>query len=283
MKLLKMKMILLLVSQIVFSCFDKSLGESNDCIPLSDNPDSAKYLKILFIGNSHTYTHDIPQTISFMAASKSDSASIRQEALGGYTLKQHSRRLETLDAIKSEKWDFVILQEQGGIQALPKSIADTVIYRYAQILTNHIRANRQDTKIILYMTHGYKNGVLTWNDVLWCKEDPLVCTYSGMQRRVKDNSITLSGILHADVAPAGVLWKIIMDEHRKLDLFDSDGTHATPIGSYLSACVLYSVIFKKRPILIYKPETIVEETAQIIQNTVARTLFDCDPNWKDYK
>lgn len=283
MEFIKGPILLVLCSLITFSCFDKSLGQPADCNPLPENPDATRYSKILFIGNSHTYTHDIPQSIALMAGSKKDSTLIRQEAPGGYTLKQHSQRIETLNAIKSEKWDFVILQEQGGIQALPKSIADTVIYRYAQILTNHIRTNRHDTKIILYMTHGYKNGVLTWNDVLWCKEDPLVCNYSGMQRRVKDNSITLSGILHADVAPAGVLWKIIMDEHRKLDLFDSDGTHATPIGSYLSACVLYSVIFKKRPILIYKPEIIAEETAQIIQNTVSRTLFDCNPNWKDYK
>ena len=280
---MKVNVLLVLFGLITLSCFHKSLSEPVDCNPLSDHPDSTRYLKILFFGNSHTYTHHIPQTIALMAGSKKDSTVIRQETPGGYTLRQHSQRLETLDAIKSEKWDFVVLQEQGGIQALPKSIADTVIYRYAKILADHIRANRQETKIILYMTHGYKNGVLTWNDVLWCREDPMVCTYSGMQKRVKDNSIALSGIIQADIAPAGMLWKIISNENRKLDLFASDGTHATPVGSYVSACVLYSVIFNKRPLTIYKPANVADEAALIIQNTVSQTLFECSPGWRDYK
>jgi hypothetical protein len=187
-----------------------------------------------------------------------------------------------MQAIESEKWDFVILQEQGGIQALPIFMADTAIYQYAEILVNAIRENYADTKIILYMTHGYRDGVLTFGDEYWCEQDPFVCNYEGMQERIKENYIEMSNRFNAEVAPAGMIWKIFMDENPDINLFNSDGIHALPAGSYISACSIYSTIFRKSPMGKYVPDGISSDLADTIQKKVYEVLFQCNPDWRQY-
>lgn len=264
-----------------FNCEDSSVTPEGCALKVNNDTTSIN-IKVLFIGNSHTYTYDIPQTIEQMAISKGDSVQTHKETPGGYTLRQHSMRQETFNAIKSERWDFVILQGSGGLQAIPPFMADTAFNRYAQILADSIWENWDNTKIILYMTHGYKEGVLSFHDYEWCEIDPVVCSYGGMQERIRYNYLTLSDLLNAEIAPSGMMWKIFMDKYPEINLYQSDGIHATPCGSYIAACAIYSLIFKKKPENIYKPQNISEEEALKIQSTVSSALYGCNPDWKIY-
>lgn len=274
--------LLIILTLLIFGNCTKVPPTLEDCGLEINNDTNPQSYKVLFIGNSHTYTYNIPQTIEQMAIERGDSIKTHQETPGGYKLSQHCIRKETLDAIKSENWNYVILQGVGGLQALPPYMADTAFYRYAQILADTIRENSFHTKIILYMTHGYKEGVLSFNANDWCEEDPLVCNYNGMQERIRYNYLTLAEILNSEIAPSGMMWKMFMDQYPDINLFQSDGIHATPSGSYIAACTIYGLIFRKRLEYIYMPENVNEEVAQKIQNTVSNALFDCNPNWKLY-
>jgi hypothetical protein len=265
---------------VFFSDCEKNAGEP--CGLEVDDSNTLQNYKILFIGNSHTYTYNIPKTIEQIAKLKGDSIITQMEAPPGYSLEQHCNRQATLDAIRSKKWDYVVLQEQGGIQALPTFMADTAFYQNAEYLADKIRENWETTKIILYMTHGYKLGVLTWNDTTWCELDPLVCDYEGMQERVKENYMALSELINAEVAPAGMMWKIIMKENENLDLFSGDNLHANSLGSYTSALTIYAVISRRTVIGAYIPANVSEEAASTIQNTVNNSLYNCNPDWRDY-
>jgi hypothetical protein len=261
---------------------EESNPQTEDCrLETNNDPDPNSH-KVLFIGNSHTYTCNIPLTIEKMAIEKGDTIKTSKETPGGYSLKQHSMRKQTINAIKSVKWDFVILQGSGGWNALPPFMADTAINRYAQILADTIRKNSTHTKIILYMTHGYREGVLSFNDYEWCEEDPLVCTYEGMQERLRENYLILAEILNSEIAPSGMMWKILMDKYPEINLYHSDGIHANSSGSYIAACTIFSLIFKKSPENTYIPENVNEDIAQKIQNAVLNALFDCNPNWISY-
>lgn len=276
-------LIIILIFSFIYSCEKTAHLPGGNCA-LQENTDTMpQFLKILFIGNSHTYTHDIPGTIAQMANSRGDSIKkIRTRTPGGYTLKQHSRSESTLKAIKSEKWDYVVLQGVGWLQALPVFMADTAIYQYAEILIDSIKNNSPETQIILYMTHGYREGVLSFDAVEWCEEDPVVCNCEGMLYRVKENYLKMAELFDVEIAPSGMMWKIFGDKYPGINLYQDDGAHASHAGSYIAACCIYSLIFKKKSVNNYFPSNVDKDVARNIQTVVSNSLFDCNPDWHTY-
>jgi hypothetical protein len=266
---------------VFFSNCEKNADES--CGLKIDNSNNAKVYNILFIGNSQTNVNYVPGTIAKIAKLKGDSFYTRMQAPNGFSLKDHLNNQQTLDAISFKKWDYAVIQIPGSLRVLSNSIADTVYYKYAKLMAEKIRANCENTKIIEYITQAYKNGVLTLNDTATCRQDPQVCNYEGMQKRMKDNTIYLSELLNAEVAPAGTMWEILMRNNENLDLFSWDNVHGNPIGSYTSALTIYTVISRRSVIGAYIPSDVPEAEANIIQNTINNSLYNCNPNWRDYK
>lgn len=265
----------LLLSLLFFLNCEKTNEEGN-CGLRETQLNSPQTFKVLFIGNSHTYVNDVPGTIHQIAKSKGDSVYYKMSAPGGYDFQRHYKLAETISAIQSEKWDYVVLQESGWRTALIDAMMDTMVFPFADSLYHIIKRNNNTTKIILYMTQGYKNGAS------WSSQDPVVANYNGMQNRIKNTYIKLADNLNSTVAPAGLMWKIVLSKNPELELFNADGYHASPAGSYISACTIYSFIFSKKPENIYKPNNIADEDALLIQNTVTKALFDCNPDWRNF-
>ena len=53
--------------------------------------------------------------------------------------------------------------------------------------------------------------------------------------------------LHASLAPVGLAWEAIHRIDVDVDLYHRDDRHANPMGSYLTACVFYSVMLNTSP------------------------------------
>lgn len=217
-----------------------------------------------------------------MAESAGDSAYTHNETQPGYTLAQHCVREETMHTIDSIPWDFVILQEQGGHQAFPETLIDTGVYPYTQTIVDAILQNNPDTKIIIYMTQAYREGVLTFGDTYWASQDPYVADYTGMQYRIRENCMEMAEVFDVEVSPAGMVWKVFMDTYPSVNLFNADGIHAMPNGSYLLACAIYSSIFTKSPVGKYVPADVNTTEASNMQNLVYESLFRLQPDWSVY-
>jgi hypothetical protein len=54
--------------------------------------------------------------------------------------------------------------------------------------------------------------------------------------------------LNSMVAPVGVAWSYVLEQKPSLQVFHQDGSHPSPVGSYLASCVFYSVFFKRSPV-----------------------------------
>lgn len=276
-------LILVIVCCICFCLSCKSETEQKSNSIEENSRTLPEITRILFLGNSHTNRNDIPKTIQLMANSAGDSTYSHNETQPGYTLAQHCAREESMRTIDSLDWDFVIIQEQGGLQAFPETMIDTAVYPYTQTLIDAIRRNNSKTVIILYMTHAYRDGVLTFGDKDWAAADPIVSTYSGMQDRIRENVVNMSERFEVEVSPAGVLWKLFQDKYPNVNLFDTDGIHPLPNGSYLLACAIYSSIYRKNPVGKYVPVRVNSDEAKNIQNIVYNSLFKLKPDWTNYK
>ncbi len=123
------------------------------------------------------------------------------------------------------------------------------------------------------MTWGWKNGNPTD-----CPTYPEVCSYEGMQERVKETYIELGNEFSATISPVGEAFNnsIQTDPDSLYNLYAPDNYHPSLKGSYLGACVFYATMFGRTPIgLEFNPFGTNEEKEryqEIAHNTVFNDL-----------
>jgi hypothetical protein len=161
-------------------------------------------------------------------------------APGGYFLMQHAYYPPTLDKIKSKPWDFVILQEQSQAPALANDYVNKYVVPYATQLDKTIHLDNPRAKTVFFETWGYKNG-----DSDNCAKVPEVCDYAGMQERLRQVYTVMAQNAEGETAPVGDTWRYVRKNHPEIELYQSDGKHPSPEGTYLDACVFYATLFKK--------------------------------------
>ena len=88
------------------------------------------------------------------------------------------------------------------------------------------------------MTWGRENG-----DSQNCASYPPICTYEGMQDRLTESYTEMAQNNESLLAPIGIAWKDIREQHPEINLYSSDGSHPSIQGSYLAACVFYAILF----------------------------------------
>src|SRR5438067_8134003 len=71
-------------------------------------------LRALFIGNSLTFVNDLPGMLAELAkAGRQKPLYHDQETPGGCNLEKHWKDGKALAKIRSGRWDYVVLQEEG--------------------------------------------------------------------------------------------------------------------------------------------------------------------------
>lgn len=196
--------------------------------------------KVLFIGNSYTYTNSMPDMFKNFAQAMGDTVTYTMSAPGGYTFQQHTTLPATLSGITSQPWDIVVLQEQSQLPSFDPTQVATEVYPYARWLDSFVNDYDSCIETMFMMTWGRKNG-----DASNCPFYTPVCTYAGMQGRLRESYMEMAFNNHASVAPVGAAWKIIVDSFSAIDLYSPDESHPSVAGSYLQACVFYTSIFHR--------------------------------------
>ncbi len=231
----------------------------------------AQDVKVLFLGNSYTYVNDLPKILSGLAGSKGYTLIKDQNTKGGYRLKNHANSTVSMNKIKEGTWDFVVLQAQSQEPSWPISQIEDEVFPYAKILSDTVKKYNPCAEILFFETWGRKNG-----DQQNCQAWPPVCTFEGMNDRLLAGYYMMTEQNDASISPVGIAWRVaredgIMDE---IDLFSNDGSHPSPYGSYLSACVMYCSIFKE-PVSSSFYNGLEEDKALYLQS-VANSVFSED-------
>ncbi len=227
---------------------------------------------VLFIGNSYVYVNDLPNTFRQLAQSLGDEVTVASSAPGGYTLLQHASYAPTQTAITAQQWDFVVMQEQSQLGALPIESTSTE-YGALQLLAD-IEANWECTYPVFYMTWGRQNG-----DDLNCDAFPFMCTYDGMQEGLRSTYLYLATMNDAYVSPVGVAWKQVRDTQPQINLYDPDGSHPSVEGTYLAACVFYCTLFQESCVDATFNSSLPAGTAAILRGIASATVLDEPGTW----
>lgn len=235
---------------------------------------NAQSKSILFLGNSYTYVNNLPQVLHDLALANGKTITFDSNTPGGYTLQNHSQDPNTIAKIYQQPWDYVIIQAQSQEPSFSPAQVAAQTFPYATKLDSMVHDNDSCSQTMFYMTWGRKNG-----DAGNCPSYPPVCTYAGMQQRLRDSYVQMGQDNHAMVGPVGIAWKNIIATNPAFDLYQSDESHPTEWGTYAAACVFYSSIYRESCVGIPYYFTIPQADAQLIQTIASSVVLDSMTTW----
>lgn len=217
---------------------ENSAREEQDEAPYQKKPDpaAADGSKILFVGNSHTYVNDLPGVFAEMAAAGGHDVDVYDLTEGMYTLKQFSDPEDELgavlsDALETETWDFVVLQENTNAALTGKS--EKEMFPYARILDKKIQNAGGQT--VFFMTWSPKDGAGAISRKV-------------VQTLLSESYQEIAKELDALLIPGGDLFMEELSRDESLELWDEDGQHPSEAGTYLTACAAYALFFQETPV-----------------------------------
>lgn len=181
--------------------------------------DSGSRSSVLLIGNSLTYTNDLPRLLERVASAAGDSLEVGMAARANLAVIDHTNgSTDAIVQIDGHAWNYVVLQ-QGPT---PAGICRDTLVIAAMRLAPHIRA--AGGRPVLFLP--------------WARRDfPQALDYASESATVAARAV--GGV----VAPIGIAWKMALDADPSLTIYQADGLHPAPAGSVLAALTLYDRLF----------------------------------------
>jgi hypothetical protein len=235
----------------------------------------AQTTSVLFLGNSYTYSNNLPDLVKYLSLSAGDSVVYDMNCPGGYTLQMHCNDVNSISKINSRPWDFVVIQCQSQEPSLDTPYVVQNVFPYAHYLDSVIHHNDSCTQVVFYMTWGRKFG-----DASNCAAYPPVCTYSGMQEQLRNRYLQMAVDNDAMVAPVGAAWQHVIATNPVFDLYQADYSHPSLYGSYLAACVFYSTIFRQSSSGLPYYGGLTQSEANFLQDQGSHTVLDSMTTWR---
>jgi len=223
-------------------------------------------LRVLFIGNSHTYVNDLPGLFRGLSEAGGRPVLTDASTFGGYSLEDHTGNQTTLDKIAQDSWDYVALQEQSVIPTIHYWRYNSM-YPAARLLDSLIRL--QGARTVFYMTWGWKyGGQQSYRESL----SPDFRDYFEMQESVRVAYQEIAAELAAAMSPVGMAFARARRIDSLVDLWQLDYCHATLKGTYLGACVFYAVLHGANPVGLEFYGGLDSATARFCQDVAWQTV-----------
>ena len=223
---------------------------------------AGKDKKILFLGNS--YTAQSAKFIKEVFNREGGSYELRFGTPGGKDLHFHLTDTTSQQALKSVKWDFVVIQEQSQKPGLgdpdTKSFFDGAKGLCAVI-------KKQEAKPCLFMTWGRRDGDKRHTEVF-----PDFISMHGKISGAYEKAAEENGAL---LAPVGHAFAIVHGQDKALfeKLYAPDGSHPSDEGGYLAACVLWGTLTGENPGSIRWNGFLNTRHAKVLREAAAKAVL----------
>ena len=228
------------ISSLIITCLSISvLGACSDARPK----------EVLFIGNSLTYYHDMPLMLQEMLNEKDIKINIHQSTFPGVSLSDHLAKPQTLEKLRSQNWDFVILQE-ATVRVL---IPEVRVFNFVPaILKLDSLVKLKKGQTILYQCYPisiypkkycYPSFLIKPEipETKYCSDS--ISNSSEEFEIIQESFNEVSQTIQCKVAPIGLYFELCKKKYPELSLFESTkDTHPSILGSYLIACVFFKTL-----------------------------------------
>jgi hypothetical protein len=192
---------------------------------------AAPPLRVLLVGNSLTYTNNLPALLRAVGAAQGTPIATESYAAPGGTLIERWNEGHVADALRNRSFDAVVLQEKGGhlaacmasLQEQRKAPCAASLRAYSEIAT---LAAQKDAKVFVFATWG--------PDERW-------------QGKLNRSARLIADKVSGKVFDAAGALEALHQAQPGIDLYP-DGTHPSTQGSLMLALVLYRDITGSTPL-----------------------------------
>lgn len=229
--------------------------------------------RVLFIGNSFTYYNNMPQIFEQLALQGNHPVKIMQHTPGGVSVGDisqgsmaHMNNPLVYQYIRNNTFDFLVLQDNQGRFVLDYGVfpSASLVVKGHKMIRDSLLHYSPCAQVLWFAGWGWKNGML-----------PFSATGTGIIDRIYQNYTVLMDSAGHTIAPIGAAWKKLVATTSTLNLWDLDDAHPSYIGSFLTADVIYSSIFKTSALESAYTSTVLSAFNDSLLKTIAfQTVVD---------
>lgn len=190
--------------------------------------------KILFIGNSYTYYHDMPDKLFYSKAKEAGRYfKVFTIVKGGYKLSQYvdpenPYGILLREMIRDEHFDYIVLQDQSCNPIVNREDFLYGVSSLKELLSDHA------DHFVLYATWGRKTGS---PDL-----EKLQISSLEMTQKLAEAYDLAGEKFGMGVAHVGMVFAERSRQDPSVDLYDEDMTHPSLAGSMLAAETILAAI-----------------------------------------
>ncbi|MBC2839384.1 DUF4886 domain-containing protein [Robiginitalea sp. SC105] len=250
---------------------------------------------VLFVGNSLTYYHDMPQMLQAMLAEGGHTVRIHQSTVPGMSLRGHLDQIITRmdgestytrpkmdgeitgteNALREREWDVVVLQEG----TVPVMIPEARAFLVAPAIASSKAYLNAPCRFILFNTwaadttyprrYCYPSGLIDASlpDDAYCSGE--FGNLSEHTRALNAGYEELAKAANMEKSNHGDLFERIRNDHGEIDLFD-DAFHPSAAGAFLNACEFYYLLTGSNPTALEYTGPLDADQAQTLKRVVDR-------------
>ena len=179
--------------------------------------------RVLFVGNSLTYSNDLPGMVQAMAAAAGEPLQVASIAEPSFSLEDHWNVGAVRNEIARGGWDVVVLQQ--GPSALEES--RVLLLEYTRRFNAEIRA-----------AGGTPALYAVWPAVQRSFD------FDRVSESYRLAALEVDGIL----MPAGEAWRAAWRRDPGMQLYSADDFHPSAAGTYTAALVIFGKLFDRSPV-----------------------------------
>ncbi len=175
-------------------------------------------VKVLFVGNSLTYTNNLPNLVQKKAKENRIDLEVAMMAFPNYALIDHWEDGKVQQMIREEAYDYVFIQQGPSSQPYGREVLFTYGKKFKDLCQTH------NSELVFFM--------------VWPSQ-----TYYHIFEAVIRNHEDAAKAINVVVCPVGRIWKDHFDKTKDFSYYGSDGFHPSLKGSLAAAEILVNCLF----------------------------------------
>lgn len=176
---------------------------------------------ILFIGNSLTYTNNLPKLVKNEAKQKGIKVNVEMLAFPNYAIEDHWNEGTVQKRIATKKYDFVIIQQGPSSQNEGRKMLIEYGKKYSAL------CELNNAKLCYFMVWPSIHNYQTFEKVIQNHKDAATM----------NNAILL---------PVGEVWKEYIDKTNSFEYYSADAFHPSLEGSKVASKVIVEHLFSEQ-------------------------------------
>ena len=204
-------------------CFDLGCAtiEKKEAAESAGRKTMGKKLRLLFIGNSHTYYNNMPEMVKGLAKADGIECEISSITASSYKLSKFANKTDAYgakvySALTTSKWDYVVLQENR------KTLVESETSMESSVSILHKLIKDAGAKMVIYATHPDEVG-----NTFTVNSKSIYLTNFQIEQILTRRNFKVSNDYDGLVAASGTNFMRTIIDHPEIPVYRSDKLQPT--------------------------------------------------------